>query len=78
MLFTVPFDSTDPHYKSKVIKLHKQFAHADPARLKDLLRNAGLSEDQMLLDAVDEITAGCATCVKYKPTPMRPVVAFPR
>ena len=77
VLFSIPLDSSDPKYKSKIVKLHKQFAHPDSDRLKGLLKNTGVSDDQVLLDCVDDVTSACAVCVKYKRTPPRPVVSFP-
>ena len=60
----------------KITKLHKQFAHPHPDRLKALVRNAG-TDDKCVLDTIDEVSANCDVCKRYKRSPPRPAVGFP-
>ena len=57
-------------------KLHKQFCHPSPKRLKDLLRSAG-KQDEDLFKRIDEVSATCDTCLRFKKPATRPVVSFP-
>ena len=62
---------------SKVItKLHKQFAHPSPKRLKGLLRDAGVLSPACS-KVIDDIATNCQICLKFKKTPARPVVSLP-
>lgn len=62
--------------KKKILKVHKQFAHPAPDKLKSLLRDAGI-KDKKLLNLVDEITEECSTCKHFRRSPARPVVGLP-
>ena len=59
-----------------VIKPHKQFAHPSAKRLKTLLEDAGVYDNdcQKVLDKLQET---CDVCLKFKRTPSRPVVSIP-
>ena len=62
--------------KKVVTKLHKQFAHPSSNRLKCLLKDAGvLTKDRSKM--IDELSANCTICAKFKKTPARPVVSLP-
>ena len=61
---------------AKVRKLHKQFAHPMPKKLKKLLSDAGLSADS-IMSAIDAVSENCEVCKRYKRPPLRPVVCFP-
>lgn len=58
-----------------IVKLHKQFSHPPPERLKKLLRDAGV-EDKKLHTLIDHISQKCETCFKYKKLSPRPVVGL--
>ena len=60
----------------QVRKLHKQFAHPIPQKLKKLLKNAGV-DDKAVFQAVDRISNNCDICKRFKRPPLRPVVTFP-
>ncbi|KAG1673036.1 DNA polymerase epsilon subunit 2 [Nymphon striatum] len=61
---------------SVVEKLHKQFAHPTGQRLKSLLRDADVYDEEYQ-KCVDEISNNCQVCKRYKKTPSRPIVALP-
>ena len=70
-------EDKDRKEKEKVIrKLHQQFAHPTSQRLKLLLKDAGI-KDQECIELVEDITNRCDICLKYKKTPPRPVVSLP-
>ena len=62
--------------KTVVEKLHKQFAHPTGRRLKALLKDAGVQDDNYD-KYIDEISENCQVCKKYKKTPPRPCVSLP-
>ena len=66
----------DSEANSKAQKLHRQFAHPTADKLKQLLRNAGRTDSE-LLSSVDKVTQNCDTCRRYKRPRPRPVVAMP-
>ena len=57
-------------------KLHRQFRHNSAKATEDLLRNAGLLNDD-IRRINKEVVAHCEICKQYKKTPARPVVALP-
>ena len=76
--FRIGSNSTDEmdNLKKKVIKLHKQFAHPNPDRLINLLKDADV-DNKAVFDMVKEVSLSCDTCKRYKKSPLRPVVGFP-
>lgn len=76
ILFNFQMTDTGDALAKKVKKLHIQFAHPNPERLINLLRDAGI-DDSSVFDLVKSITADCDTCKRYKKKPLRPVVGFP-
>ena len=67
-------DSKD-RYKT-LVKLHRQFAHPPPKKLKSLLQNSGLWRNEYV-DLLEEINKSCDLCKRYAKTPPRPVVGLP-
>ena len=64
-------EDKDRKEKEKVIrKLHRQFSHLTSQRLKLLLKDAGI-KDQECIELVEDITNRCDICLKYKRTPPR-------
>ena len=62
IFFTSPVVTGDTTgNKTKVLKLHKQFAHPAPEKLKKLIRNSG-SDDPDVYRLVDEISKNCDVC----------------
>ena len=62
--------------KSKAaIKLHKQFGHADSIRIIDLLKDAGIADEEMN-QLIKEVQENCETCNSFKRTSLKPVVGF--
>ena len=53
-------------------RLHQQFEHPPGASLIDLIKTAGIS-DQDLLDMVEDLDKSCEICVRYKRPSSRPV-----
>ena len=77
VMFTSPLKgATGEQCRSRVQKLHKQFAHAHPDRLKRLVRDSGI-DDTDIMHMIDDVSAGCDICKRFKPTPPRPAVSFP-
>lgn len=68
--------NTDKDSKNIALKLHKQFSHPPPHKLKQLVRDSGV-EERDILDKIDEVSSECIICKRYKRTPPRPVVGFP-
>ena len=66
----------DPNTRKVALKLHRQFAHPSAEKLRSLLKNARRA-DESLLRAVDEVTAACEICMRYKRPRPRPVVSMP-
>ena len=67
---------SEKEQKKKLVKIHRQFGHALPEKMRVLLENAGNrlpGIDKILKEIVDE----CEVCVKYKRTKPRPAVGFP-
>ena len=63
--------------KEKVLrKLHKQFAHPSKERLKALMIDANIWDNEYQLIA-KELYENCEICLKFQKTPARPVVALP-
>jgi len=58
------------------LKLHKQFAHPAPERLKKLLCNSGRTGAD-LLRAVEEVSRSCQTCMRYRKPHSKPIVSMP-
>jgi len=54
-----------------ITKLHKQFAHPSAKRLKSLLRDAQVLNNEAN-KIVDDVTSKCTICIKFKKTPPRP------
>ena len=59
-----------------VTKLHRQFAHPSAKNLKAFLKSAGHLDDDTS-QIVDNISAECETCKRYKKTPPTPVISLP-
>ena len=75
VMFSAPSFSAKTCDK-QVRKLHKQFAHPIPQKLKKLLKNAGV-DDKAVFQAVDRISENCDICKRFKRPPLGPVVTFP-
>lgn len=70
-------DSLDEKSLEKnALKLHRQFAHPPPDRLKRLVKDSGM-KDQKILPFIDKVSRECNTCQQLRPSPSRPVVGFP-
>ena len=57
-------------------KLHKQFAHPTPERLKSLITTAG-KQDKELFKEIDLVSKNCETCARYRKPESRPIVCMP-
>ena len=62
--------------EKKVIKLHKQFGHPSSKRLNQLLKDAGISNEDYFI-FVNSISDECDICKKYRRTPLKPIVSLP-
>merc|ERR1712176_1432931 len=56
-------------------KLHKQFAHPTPERLKSLITTG--KQDKELFKEINCVSKNCETCVRYKKPESRPIVCMP-
>ena len=61
---------------SKLVKLHKQFGHASPNNLRNLLENAGLFSTE-ISKLINEVCDNHTICKTYKKHPPRPAVGLP-
>ena len=59
------------------MKWHKQFSHPRGDKLKTLIKNAGITDKDML-EMVYETWAKCKTCNRYGRQPPKPIVTLPR
>ena len=57
-------------------KLHRQFGHPSAAKLKELLKNAGLYDD-ILMKTIDNVSTQCDVCQRFTRTSSRPLVSMP-
>ena len=69
-------EQDDKQLKVSALKLHRQFGHVTPEKLKKLIMSAGEGSDR-LLNAVDVVAENCDTCKRFKRAPPRPVVSIP-
>ncbi len=75
---TSPINAEDiTKARQQVSKIHKQFAHPRPEKLKKLIADSGNS-DKNIMKMVDEITENCDICKKFKRPLPRPIVAMPQ
>lgn len=75
VLFSIK-DINDKSYKEKskmMEKVHKTFGHPSEIRLKKLIKDGGI-EDEEILKAIENVTSECEICKKYKRTPSHPIV----
>ena len=74
---------SDTQFQSKeerviaAVKLHRQFSHPDANKLKSLLKNANLVDEE-LFKLIDEISKRCEICEKYKKQNLGLLSVFPR
>ena len=77
VMFTNTLDNkTSQEKKSVVMKLHKQFCHSRTFRLRKLLQDGGVN-DEDFFKLIKEIQKSCDIFCKYKHPPSKPVVCFP-
>ena len=77
ILLNSPFQgNSDEEVKKKALKLHRQFTHPPPSRLKKLLQDSGV-KDKNVFKHIDLVSKECETCQRLKKPPDRPVVGFP-
>ena len=61
-----------------VLKLHRQFCHCTPDKLKTLIRNSEIWKGDSSMDIlVDKVSQQCRICKLFKKAPPRPVVGLP-
>ena len=63
--------------RKKTEKLHRQFSHCTATQLKNLLKSAGVADEQYD-DIISDVSENCNVCLKYKKVKPRPVVGLPR
>ena len=61
--------------ETSVAKLHKQFGHASSEKLKLLLKDAKVTDSEVLR-SVEDVCNSFEICQKYRRTPSRPVVGL--
>ena len=62
--------------RKTLTKLHRQFRHHPAKATEDILRNAGILNEE-IKRINKEVVEACQICKQYKKTPARPVVALP-
>ena len=76
-VFSVKLEEMGRQDKVKtLLKLHRQFAHPRPRKLKSLLQDADIWRDDYQ-ELLEEIDRKCELCKRYSKTPARPVVGMP-
>ena len=63
--------------RKQIEKLHRQFAHPRPEKLKQLIKTSGVN-DKEIEKVVEEVSNDCNTCKKFKKPLPRPIVAMPQ
>ena len=58
------------------LKLHKQFGHPCASKLKTLVSNTSIHNNE-LLHKLDEVSDNCDTCLQYNKARSRPIVSLP-
>ena len=70
-------DNSNTDEKRKMcVKIHKQFGHATGARLKILLKDAGV-ENKEMLKQIECIDQSCDICNRFKKALPKPIVCIP-
>ena len=70
------FDKMDTKTKLQVLtKLHKQFGHASADKLRNLIKDANIQDEEVMV-LLDSICKTCNICQKYNKTPARPIVGL--
>ena len=70
--------SATPDYKKIAVKLHKQFCHCPPERLKKFIKTSKLwNGDKRLLRSIDDVSGTCQLCKTHKKNPPTPIVSLP-
>ena len=72
-------NNENPENTKKIAdKLHRQFCHCSAEKLKQLIRNSGIwKENGNLIKDIEEVSANCQICKRYKKSPSVPVVGLP-
>ena len=76
VLFTVnDLPNKTPQEKgARASKFHKQFGHPiDSTKLKQLLRDANIQDDDLFKKKIDAVTESCEICERYKKVRPRPI-----
>ena len=89
--YAIPIVSSTPNVESNVVllahsdekekkitakKLHVQFGHPMPNKLIKLIETSGMNDTE-LNSAIEEISANCDTCKRWKKAKPKPAVTFP-
>ena len=76
-LLTSYLDANNPdQLVQQIKKLHRQFNHPMPDRLKKLISDSNIS-DPTIMKCVDTVSKECDLCKRFKKPPSRPTVGFP-
>ena len=70
------FAVEDKDVKRVSSKLHRQFGHPTADKLISLIKNSGCN-NEMLKNAIIDVTKSCVTCCKFRKPVPRPVVSLP-
>ena len=62
--------------EKQALKLHRQFGHPSSRRMNQLLKDAGIVNNNYFR-SVNQISDGCDICQKYKRSPSSPIVSMP-
>ena len=77
VMFTNTLDNkTSQEKKCVAVKLHKQFCHPRTFRLRKLLQDGGVNDEEFL-KLIEEVEKTRDICCKYRCPPSKPVVCFP-
>ena len=69
---------TQDNPKKIAAKLHRQFCHCSAEKLKLLVQNSKIwNDNKLLLKEIDLISQNCQVCKRYKKSPPTPIVGLP-
>ena len=76
MILLTEIIKPDSNKQNIASKLHRQFAHASSSKIKALLTDANIHDDE-IINQLEILDTTCDTCLKYKKKKPKPIVGLP-